>query len=388
MKAIINGRCIVPDEMGRFTVKEGLVLFFDKTIQKIRPIPETSSPEWAGLEECIDARGAYVSPGFLNVHIHGCAGADTMDDDSEAIHQMQCFQAKTGVTAFLPTTMTYDFPTLKRAFAHVREAMVRKEGARVLGCHMEGPFISPAKKGAQAERNIAKADFAKIAPYQDIVKIITVAPEELPGGGQFIADCHAHGIVVSLGHTAADYATARQAIEVYGAKHITHLFNAMTGLHQRHPGVVGAALDTDANCELIVDNVHIHPAVQRIVYRLKKDHLILITDSLRACGLGDGPSELGGQKVFVKGTLATLEDGTIAGSVLCMNDGLRIFHENTGAPIEEVITTVTKTPAKELGLYDRLGSLSVGKLADITIFDDTLQIQRTIVDGRDAWNAE
>lgn len=387
MKAIINGRFIIPDETGRFTVEGGLALFFDEKIRAIRPAATVSAAEREELEACIDARGAYVSPGFLNVHIHGCVGADTMDDDPEAIRKMQLFQARTGVTAFLPTTMTYDFPTLGRTFRHVREAMAREEGARVLGCHMEGPFISPAKKGAQAEKNIAKADFAKIAPYQDIVKIITVAPEELPDGGQFIADCHAHGIVVSLGHTAADYATARQAIEEYGAKHITHLFNAMTGLHQRHPGVVGAALDTDANCELIVDNVHIHPAVQRIVYRLKKDHLILITDSLRACGLGDGPSELGGQKVFVKGTLATLEDGTIAGSVLCMNDGLRIFRENTGAPIEEVVTAVTKTPARELGLYGELGSLSAGKNADITIFDDALKIKRTIVAGRDAYSA-
>lgn len=386
MKAIINGRFIIPDETGRFTVEGGLALFFDEKIRAIRPAA-VSAAEREEVESCIDARGAYVSPGFLNVHIHGCVGADTMDDDPEAIRKMQLFQAETGVTSFLPTTMTYDFPTLDRAFRHVREAMAREEGARVLGCHMEGPFISPAKKGAQAEKNIAKADFAKIAPYQDIVKIITVAPEELPDGGQFIADCHAHGIVVSLGHTAADYATARQAIETYGAKHITHLFNAMTGLHQRHPGVVGAALDTDANCELIVDNVHIHPAAQRIVYRLKKDHLILITDSLRACGLGDGPSELGGQKVFVKGTLATLEDGTIAGSVLCMNDGLRIFRKNTGALIEEVVTAVTKTPAKELGLYDELGSLSAGKNADITIFDDALKIQRTIVAGRDAYSA-
>lgn len=387
MKAIINGRFIIPDETGRFTVEGGLALFFDEKIRAIRSAATVSAAEREELEACIDARGAYVSPGFLNVHIHGCVGADTMDDDPEAIRKMQLFQAETGVTSFLPTTMTYDFPTLGRAFRHVREAMAREEGARVLGCHMEGPFISPAKKGAQAEKNIAKADFAKIAPYQDIVKIITVAPEELPDGGQFIADCHAHGIVVSLGHTAADYATARQAIEEYGAKHITHLFNAMTGLHQRHPGVVGAALDTDANCELIVDNVHIHPAAQRIVYRLKKDHLILITDSLRACGLGDGPSELGGQKVFVKGTLATLEDGTIAGSVLCINDGLRIFRENTGAPIEEVVTAVTKTPAKELGLYGELGSLSAGKNADITIFDDALKIKRTIVAGRDAYSA-
>lgn len=249
MKAIINGKFIIPDETGCFTVEEEPHSSSTRRYGLSAPPPPSRRPSARSLEACIDARGAYVSPGFLNVHIHGCVGADTMDDDPEAIRKMQLFQARTGVTAFLPTTMTYDFPTLGRAFRHVREAMAREEGARVLGCHMEGPFISPAKKGAQAEKNIAKADFAKIAPYQDIVKIITVAPEELHDGGQFIADCHAHGIVVSLGHTAADYATARQAIEEYGAKHITHLFNAMTGLHQRRPGVVGAALDTDANCE-------------------------------------------------------------------------------------------------------------------------------------------
>lgn len=386
MKAIINGKCILPDEAGDFKVREGLVLLFDEKIRHILAKEEFAAKHYAPateITEIIDAQSSYVSPGFLNVHIHGCVGADTMDDDPEAIHKMQLFQAQTGVTSFLPTTMTYDFETLDRAFAHVREAMKRQDGARVLGCHMEGPFISPEKKGAQAEKNIVPADFTKIAPYQDIVKIITLAPEELHDDGHFIEECHKHQIVVSLGHTAADYDTARKAIEKYGTKHITHLFNAMTGLHQRRPGVVGAALDTDANCELIVDNVHIHPAVQRLVYQLKKDHLILITDSLRACGLGDGPSELGGQKVFVKGTLATLEDGTIAGSVLCMNDGLRIFRENTNAPIEEVISMVTKTPAQELHLYDTLGSLSIGKKADITIFDESFHIKHTLVEGRE-----
>ncbi len=385
MKAIIHGKTILPDKEENFTIRRGLVLLFDENIRDILTEEEFAALPQGSVNETIDADGCYVSPGFLNVHIHGCVGADTMDDDPEAIHKMQLFQAKTGVTSFLPTTMTYDFKTLDRAFTHVREAMERHDGARVLGCHMEGPFISPEKKGAQAEKNIVPADFTKIAPYQDIIKIITLAPEELHDDGHFIEECHKHQIVVSLGHTAADYDTARKAIEKYGTKHITHLFNAMTGLHQRRPGVVGAALDTDANCELIVDNVHIHPAVQRLVYRLKKNHLILITDSLRACGLGDGPSELGGQKVFVKGTLATLEDGTIAGSVLCMNDGLRIFHENTEAPVEEVVATVTKTPAKELQLYEELGSLSIGKKADITMFDDDFCIQRTIVEGRDAY---
>ena len=382
MKAIIHGKTILPDKEENFTIRRGLVLLFDENIRDILTEEEFAALPQGSVNETIDADGCYVSPGFLNVHIHGCVGADTMDDDPEAIHKMQLFQAKTGVTSFLPTTMTYDFKTLDRAFTHVREAMERHDGARVLGCHMEGPFISPAKKGAQAEKNIAKANFAKIAPYKDIVRIITVAPEKLHDDGRFIADCLKNNIVVSLGHTAADYDTARKAIETYGASHITHLFNAMTGLHQRRPGVVGAALDTEANCELIVDNVHIHPAVQRLVYQLKKDHLILITDSLRACGLGDGPSELGGQKVFVKGTLATLEDGTIAGSVLCMNDGLRIFRENTNAPIEEVISMVTKAPAQELHLYDTLGPLSIGKKADITIFDESFHIKHTLVEGR------
>ena len=156
----------------------------------------------------------------------------------------------------------------------------------------------------------------------------------------------------------------------------------MTGLHHRRPGVLGAALDSTANCELICDNVHLHPTMQRIIYHAKGGkHLILITDSLRACGLGDGPSELGGQKVTVRGTLATLADGTIAGSVLCLNDGLRIFRTNTGAPIPSIIEMVTRTPAKELGLYDEIGSLSEGKNADFAIFDRDFRMCRTVVGG-------
>ena len=154
-------------------------------------------------------------------------------------------------------------------------------------------------------------------------------------------------------------------------------------MHHRQPGLVGAALDTIANCELIADNVHSHPAAQRIVYRAKQGkHIILITDSMRACGLADGESELGGQKVFVKGTHATLADGTIAGSVLRMNDAVAIFAENTGAPLSAVIGMVTRTPAEELGIYDRTGSLTVGKLADITILDQQLKVQATIVAGQ------
>lgn len=382
MKAIRNGILILPDECGRFTAQTELVLCYEERIAQIIPVSEFSA---ADADEVIDAAGAYVSPGFLNVHIHGCDGADTMDEDAEALGKIAAFQARTGVTSFLPTTMTCAYDAVEHALARIRRAMTEEpHGARILGAHMEGPFISPAKKGAQDEQYILPPTFEKIAPYADVIKIITVAPEMI-AEDDFIESCRTHGLIVSLGHTAADYETACAAIAC-GASHITHLCNAMTGLNHRKPGMLGAALDTDANCELIVDNVHVHPAMQRIIYAAKRGaHIIPITDSMRACGLSDGISELGGQKVYVKGTRATLADGTIAGSVLRMNDGLRILRENLDASIPAVVEMATRTPAEELNVYDRLGSLTVGKYADIAIFDEEFRIRRTIVGGRDCF---
>ena len=378
MNAIQNGILILPDEHGRFVAQTELVLCCDERIMSIVPAAEFTAE---GVDKIIDAAGAYVAPGFVNVHIHGCDGADTMDEDADALGKIAAFQARTGVTSFLPTTMTCAYDAVERALVRIRRAMTEKpHGARILGTHMEGPFISPAKKGAQDEQYILPPTFAKIAPYRDVIKIITVAPEML-SEENFIESCRKSGIIVSLGHTAADYETACAAI-ARGATHITHLCNAMTGLNHRKPGVLGAALDTDANCELIVDNVHVHPATQRIIYAAKRGtHIIPITDSMRACGLSDGVSELGGQKVYVNGTRATLADGTIAGSVLRMNDGLRILRENLGASIPTIVEMATRTPAEELNVYDKLGSLTVGKYADIVIFDEDFRIRRTIVGG-------
>jgi len=378
MNAIQNGILILPNEHGRFVAQTDLVLCYDERITRIVPAAEFTAE---GVDKVIDAAGAYVAPGFVNVHIHGCDGADTMDEDADALGKIAAFQARTGVTSFLPTTMTCAYDAVERALVRIRRAMTEKpHGARILGTHMEGPFISPAKKGAQDEQYILPPTFAKIAPYRDVIKIITVAPEML-SEENFIESCRKSGIIVSLGHTAADYETACAAI-ARGATHITHLCNAMTGLNHRKPGVLGAALDTDANCELIVDNVHVHPAMQRIIYAAKRGtHIIPITDSMRACGLSDGVSELGGQKVYVNGTRATLADGTIAGSVLRMNDGLRILRENLGASIPTIVEMATRTPAEELNVYDKLGSLTVGKYADIVIFDEDFRIRRTIVGG-------
>ena len=421
MKAITNGRFLLPNENGAFEEWTGCVLLYDEA--GIQAIEDAASFEAAcsGVTptDVLDAGGRFVAPGFLNVHVHGGGGADTMDDTPEALTTLRRQQAAMGVTAFLPTTMTCPWDDITAALARVRTAMQANgtgDGADILGAHLEGPFISPAEKGSQEATNILPADFAKLAPFTDVVRLVTIAPEELPrkvagssDGEQtsglepvaaagvaplagcpaderdwsFVEACKRAGIVVSIGHTAADYETAAAAIQSHGVHHVTHLFNAMTGLHHRRPGVVGAALDTEACVELICDNVHVAPAVQRLVWRLKgKGQLILITDAMRACGLGDGTYEFGGHAVTVTGERALLADGTIAASVATLNRCLARFRENTGASMADVITTVTQTPAKDLDLGAERGALAVGKRADITIFDDDMTIFTTIVGGR------
>ena len=369
MKTIINGRLILPNTRGDFQIVTGEALTFGEKIFSIGAALDGT--------ELIDAQGMFVAPGFVNIHIHGANGVDTMDDDLAALKKFADFLPATGVTSFLPTTMTMPLEKIYRALERVRAGKNFRHGARILGANVEGPFISRKFNGAQAAENILPADFALVEKFSDVIKIITVAPEEIDF--DFIDRCREKNIIVSIGHSAATYEVARAAIE-RGARHVTHLFNAQTALHHRKPGVVGAALDSDAICELIADNVHVHPAAQRIVAKCKPRHeIILITDSFRACGLGDGLSELGGQKVFVKGNRATLEDGTLAGSVATMNTVLKNFRDNTGFDVAACVELVTKNPALELGIFNRLGSLEVGKAADITIFDDDFTIRKTFV---------
>ena len=285
--------------------------------------------------------------------------------------------------------MTAGEEAVREAFERAKCAMrMTSEGARILGVHMEGPFISKAYKGAQAEERIVRADYGWIEPFEDVVRIVTLAPEELDGKYAFIDRCREAGILVSIGHSSADYKTALEVIEKHDVTHITHCFNAMSGLHQRSPGVVGAALDTKVNCEIIADNIHVDPAAQRILYHAKDGrNIVLVTESMRAAGMGSGSFELGGQKVTVKGARAELADGTLAGSVLAMNEAVRNFARTTRAPLERVIEMVTRTPAEELGIYAETGSLEEEKRADLTIFDEDLNIAATIVGGHLAYIA-
>lgn len=414
MHAIINGRIVMPDK-----VLDGCALLFEKKITGIVS-RETLDAAWQNEKNwqgkpltLTDAQGAYVSPGFINLHIHGCAGADTMDAKEDTLRIMSRFLVQTGVTSFLPTTMTCEVPAIRKALSRICENMTRitrrrdekqehflsagnpmnedtsdhclLPGAKVLGAYLEGPFISSAYKGAQKDEFIIPADFSHFQDFADVIKVIVLAPETLRQDPErmraFTRQCKEHNIILSLGHSVADYDTALQAIDG-GASHVTHLCNAMTGLHHRQPGLVGAALDTDVTCELIADNLHVHPAVQRLVYRTKSaEEIELITDSMRVCGLPDCISELGGQTVYVQDGASRLADGTLAGSVVTLNRAMANFRKNTGATVPEVVRMVTENQAQELGLFEKIGSLSPGAAADITIFDEDFRILRTFVDG-------
>lgn len=328
-------------------------------------------------ETVIDCTGYRIVPGFVDVHIHGCAGSDTMDGTREAIENMASYLITKGVTSFCPTTMTAGKEEILTAVENARDCMENPcEGAAVVGVNMEGPFIAEKRKGAQKADHIVKPDidfFREVYEAGDgIIRLVDVAPEEDPEG-TFI---RAAGklCTVSIAHTMADYDIARQAIE-YGVSHITHLYNAMTGFNHRAPGVVGAALEDErVRAELICDGHHIHPSVLRTSFRLLKDRAVVVSDAMRAAGLPEGESyDLGGQNVTVRGGLATLDDGTIAGSVTNLHEEICNLVK-FGIPLEQAVKAATLAPARAIGMEEEIGSLETGKKADMVVLDKDLQI--------------
>lgn len=322
----------------------------------------------------VDCEGFTIVPGFVDIHVHGGAGADTCDADAEGLRNMAKFLLTKGVTSFCPTTMTVSNEDIAKTLAVVKECMA-DEGSNIVGVNMEGPFISAKRKGAQGDEFIQAPDFEVFKKFYDdcggIIKLVDIAPE-CDETGEFIEKAKAL-CTVSLAHTATDYDGAKAAFEK-GASHATHLFNAMAGLSHRDPGVVGAVLDTDTvGAELICDGIHIHPAVVRHVFKTIPERVCVISDAMRLSGMGDGEGMLGVNLVTVKDGKATLEDGTIAGSVTNMHDELKnlVFW---GIPFTDAIRAMTLNPAKEIRMEKEIGSLEVGKRADLVVLDDNLEI--------------
>ncbi len=374
MKAIVNGKIILKDR-----VAEGFSLLYSDKIEGILPADKIPADA-----EIIDAGGGYVAPGLIDLHIHGYLGKDVCDGESESIRTIAGGIVKNGVTGFLPTTMTVDMKVIRKALEVCRELKAESKtwmGSAILGCHAEGPFISEAKKGAQDAKYILKPDAAFVKEYADIIKIITLAPETDTEDFAAIREISRDtDVVISMGHTSADYDTAMKGAAA-GVKHATHLFNAMTPMAHRAPGVVGAALNSDVTCELIADTFHVLPCFYDMLYKLKGRKLCFITDCLPAGGLPYGEYTLGGAKIIYRDIVCRLEDGTVAGSVLPLNKGVWNVYTNSSIPLWECVNGASLNPAAAIGLEKTKGSLEVGKDADIIITDAEFNVNKTIIGG-------
>ena len=377
LTCIKGGKIILPDK-----VLTDQVLIFDEKIREIISEKDFLKYTFDSSLNVIDACGQYVSPGFIDIHIHGFGGVDTMDGSADILCTMARKIAQNGVTGFLPTTMSMEKEKVIRSLNAIRLAMKRDlKGAQILGAHMEGPFISPIRKGAHNKEFIVRPDFELIETYRDVIKVITMAPEEDAGFNFIKRIKEDFDIVLSIGHTNADYETAMQAI-LGGVESATHLFNAMAPLHHRAPGPAGAVLNSDISFELIADTLHVHPGWFQILLNAKgRDKMILVTDSMRAGGMHPGEWDLGGQSVFTDEYSARLEDGTLAGSILRMNQAVYNLLKYTDLKMHEAVATASMNPAKLIRVSQNKGSITIGKDADIIIFDDKINVDRTFCSG-------
>lgn len=372
-KCIINGKVVLHD---------GIVLknvFIDG--DKIVEISNRQPTE----EQIIDAKEAYVAPGFIDVHTHGRGGSDTMYATFDDLNTISKATLKTGVTSFLPTTMTMPVDAIANAIENVAKNKDKVEGAQILGVHLEGPFFNKKYKGAQPEECMILPTvdnyLSFVKEYQNIVRKISIAPE-LDNSIEFIRYLNGKNTVVSLGHTNATYEEAQAAIDA-GATSGTHTYNAMTPLTHRAPGVVGAVMINDSvYAELILDGVHVNYAAAKALLKTKgKDKLVLITDSLEAAGLENGKYLLGNQDVYVKDGEARLIDGTLAGSIVSMNVAVRNAYQHLGIELYEAVNLASYNPAKSLN-EDLLGEIKEGNYADIIFFDDDINILDTMIKGQ------
>ncbi|MFS0766952.1 N-acetylglucosamine-6-phosphate deacetylase [Peribacillus phoenicis] len=390
MKTFIINNLIVHSE--KETYKNGYIKVVDGKIAEVGPVSQYKQDDDAKV---ITLSPDYqVIPGAIDIHIHGASNSDAMDATHEALSTMAETLPKEGTTSFLATTMTQSTEAIESALLNAGKYIENQsqEHAEIIGIHLEGPFISPVRKGAQPEEHIVDPDVTLFKMWQKMsenqIRLVTLAPEQ-PNGLDLAAHLKATGVVASIGHSDATYDQIDEAIQA-GTTHVTHLYNGMRGLHHREPGVLGAAyLRDELYVELIADGIHCRPEMIKLAYnQITSERMILITDSLRAKWLEKGTYDLGGQPVNVDETRATLSDGTLAGSILKMNDAIKNTMEYTDCSMTDIIKMTAENPAKQLRIFDRKGSIQVGKDADLVILNDRLDVEMTFCRGNLAFKKE
>src|SRR5690625_464889 len=372
-------------------INNGALLIENKHIEAVYRQNQTPAhfPEGAQI---IDGTNMSVIPGFIDGHIHGASGADVMDATEEALDTIAAVLPEEGTTSFLATTITQAPENLDKALINVANYNNKSGQAEMIGVHLEGPFIERNKAGAQPLAYIIEPDMEQFKKWQEMsgnqIKTITLAPEH-DRSGNFIQFLYASGINVSAGHTDAGFSEMEKAVS-HGVRQVTHICNAMTGIHHRDIGVVGAALQLEQlRAEMIADGIHVSPEMMQLIYNnMGSERLILITDAMRAKCPQAGDYELGGQPVTVTEDRAVLENGTLAGSILKMHEGAQQMLRLEDVSLRNIIEMTSVNQAKQLGIFDEKASIAVGKDADVLLVDDELNLKYTICRGVVAFKEE
>jgi len=338
----------------------------------------------------LDGKGHFLIPGMIDVHIHGAEGFDMMDGTIESVEVVSKACARTGCTSFLATSVSSSLDELLKMVSNVKELAGQEPGAQIAGIHIEGPYLNVKRKGMQNDRYLRHPNQGEmeriILNTGSLLKMVTLAPE-LPGGIEMIRFLREQGIITAIAHSDATYEEAKQAFE-NGASHVTHCFNGMRPIHHRDPGLVIAAFEeSNVSVQAIVDDVHLHPAIVRLIYREKgPEKMVLITDALQAMGMGDGTYLFGGHEVTVRNGVATLDDGTLASSTVTMNEALAKT-VRTGIPLSDAVKMATQTPANILGLAHK-GRIRAGADADLVLMNDQFEVIWTIINGKMVYKAD
>ncbi|KKO55555.1 N-acetylglucosamine-6-phosphate deacetylase [Paenibacillus sp. DMB20] len=377
-KIVYNVRAVCQDQV----IDPAVVWINNGYIEKIEAgCPPLEQVQDFGL---IDGKGMLLIPGMIDVHIHGANGYDMMDGTEQSVQQVSKACAASGCTSFLATSVSSTIEDLMAMIRSVKRVMGREEGALIAGLHLEGPYLNLKRKGMQNEKYLRHPDMDEIKKIYreagDWIKMVTIAPE-LPGGTELIDFLQEHGTVVAVAHSDATYEEAKLAF-TRGASHVTHCFNGMRPIHHRDPGLIVAAFEEEhVSLQAIVDNVHLHPAIVRMMHRVKGAHrMVLITDALQAMGLGDGIYTFGGHQVEVRGGIARLKDGTLASSTITMNKALQLTVE-LGISLTDAVRMAATTPADILG-NSHTGRIAPGCQADLVLLDDNFDVQWTMIQGR------